>query len=135
MFYAESLKFYDVHLHVSIDLHVSIPLSTRFFLLRMDSPLVREVSPSMLPASRSNLTLFFCCPLSLLCCVGQVGGWGGWALLLLCLRLVSILCQSDFVYFAPLSLLASLTFSLCWPVCGEADFSHHALDSATMIQK
>ena len=26
-------------------------------------------------------------------------------------------------------------FFLCWPACGEADVSHHALDSATMIQK
>ena len=45
IFYAEGFYFYAVHFHVSINCHVSIPSSTGFFLMRMESPLMLEFSP------------------------------------------------------------------------------------------
>ena len=35
----------------------------------------------------------------------------------------------------PIAHFGEPDFFLCWPLCGEADFSRHAFDSTTMIQK
>ena len=51
MFMLRVLIFCAMRLHVSIDLHVSILLSTGLFLMRVDTPLMPGLSPFMLPVS------------------------------------------------------------------------------------